>query len=74
MDDRAVMRSFETGRGKRLTVLAIALVVVGVVIAFIVRGFGSKSPGADAISKPPEIVPTIKTTPTEPPPNPPTAP
>jgi len=64
MDDRAVMRSFETGRGRRVAALVVALVVVAVVVGFVIKGFGSKPDaqgGAKVLSDPIKI----QTKPTE---------
>ena len=64
MDDRAVMRSFETGRGRRVAALVVALVVVGVVVGFVTRGF-KKAPDAAGGAKVLSDPITIPTKPTE---------
>jgi hypothetical protein len=39
MNDRAVIRSFETGQGKRLAILVVAIAVLALVLGFVVIGF-----------------------------------
>ncbi len=53
-NDRAVIRSLETGLGRRVGWLVMALVVVGVVVFGVMRGFHGRkiSAGADAITAP----------------------
>jgi len=55
MNDSAVMRSMETGRGKRIAVLIFAALVVGVVIAIVAAGFRGRHTARSA---------TASTTPT----------
>jgi CHASE2 domain-containing sensor protein len=42
MNDRAVIRSFETGQGKRLAILAIAIAVLALVIGVVALGFHNR--------------------------------
>ena len=53
MNDRAVIRSFETGQGKRLAVLALAIAVLALVIGVVALGFRHRhiSRGADALMR-----------------------
>jgi hypothetical protein len=39
MNDRALIRTFETGRGRRIAILAVAVMVFAIVIAAVVTGF-----------------------------------
>lgn len=39
MNDRAIIRSFETGQGKRLAILALAVAVLALVIGVVAFGF-----------------------------------
>jgi hypothetical protein len=54
MDDRATLRDFEQGRGRRIVVLILAVLALAIVIGAVVKGFRGQSPsrGARALSKP----------------------
>ena len=54
MNDRALIHSFETGRGKRLAVLAAALLAVVIVIWAVAAGFHGHSyrSSASALTRP----------------------
>ena len=53
MNDRAVIRSFETGQGKRLAILALAVAVLALVIGVVAFGFRGRhiTRNADALLK-----------------------
>ncbi|MDB4981441.1 MAG: hypothetical protein JWM82_2193 [Myxococcales bacterium] len=59
-NDRAVIRSLETGLGRRVGLLVAALVVVAIVVFGVMRGFHGRkiSAGADAMIKAPVTAPT----------------
>jgi uncharacterized membrane protein YjjB (DUF3815 family) len=63
MNDHAVIRSFETGRGRRLAIVILALAVVALVIGAVAMGFRGRhiSRSADALTKP--VVAPAKTFP-----------
>jgi hypothetical protein len=44
MEDRAVLRDFEQGRGRRIVVLILAVLALAIVIGAVVRGFRGGSP------------------------------
>jgi hypothetical protein len=52
MDDRAVIRTLETGLGKRVALLVLALVVIAVVVGVVISGFHGKrvEKSADALT------------------------
>jgi hypothetical protein len=43
MEDRAVLRDFEQGRGRRIVVMIIAVLALAIVIGAVVKGFRSGS-------------------------------
>jgi hypothetical protein len=53
MNDRAVIRSFETGQGKRLAILALAVAILALVIGVVAFGFRDRhiTRNADALMK-----------------------
>jgi hypothetical protein len=44
MEDRAVLRDFEQGRGRRVVVMILAILALGIVIGAVVAGFRGGSP------------------------------
>jgi hypothetical protein len=54
MEDRAVLRDFEQGRGRRIVVMILAILALVIVIGAVVKGFRGQSPsrGAGALSNP----------------------
>jgi hypothetical protein len=54
MDDRATIKDFETGRGRRYLVLVLAVLALVIVISSVVAGFRGRSAkrGARALTQP----------------------
>jgi hypothetical protein len=54
MDDRATIRDFETGRGRRFLVLILAVLALAIVIGAVAAGFRGRSTnrGARALTNP----------------------
>jgi hypothetical protein len=55
-DDRAIIHSFETGRGKRVAILVAALIAIALVVWNVGRSFHGRqvNTGARALTQPPE--------------------
>jgi hypothetical protein len=56
MNDRAIIRSFETGQGRRLAILAVAVAILALVIGLVAFGFRGRhiTRNTDALTQPHE--------------------
>ena len=52
MEDRAVLRDFEQGRGRRIVVVILAVLALAIVIGAVVAGFRGRSPQLDTGRRP----------------------
>ena len=54
MNDRAIIRSFETGMGRRVVILCAAVVILALVLGFVIYGFRGRGirHNTDALIRP----------------------